>query len=113
VEILETPLADMGMSVRWVLLSRLKKQGVPILTSSEVVEVHEGGVRVRTPEGKKEMAARSIVFAVGSVPDSEMLEKINATQTPHCVIGDSKKPRKIKDAVHEGYWAATTWVDSL
>jgi hypothetical protein len=32
---------------------------------------------------------------------------------PCCVIGDQKAPRRIKNAIQEGHWAATSWVDEL
>jgi pyruvate/2-oxoglutarate dehydrogenase complex dihydrolipoamide dehydrogenase (E3) component len=113
VEILKKPFADMGISTRWVLMGNLKKAGVSIYTSSEVIEVKEGQVVVQTPEEKITLPAGCVVFAVGYEPDQALTEQIEGLGVPFCVIGDIKKPRRIKDAVHEGYWAATEWVDGL
>jgi len=45
--------------------------------------------------------------------NDDLVEKVAKLGVPYCVvIGDSRKPRRIIDAVHEGYWAVTTgWID--
>ncbi len=113
VEIQEKPFTDMGVSGRWVLMERLKKGGVTIYTSSEVLEIKKGEVVVRTPEGEINLPAGCVIFAVGFEANDDLVEKVAKLGVPYCVIGDSRKPRRIKDAVHEGYWAATSWLDGL
>ncbi|MFC1823156.1 NAD(P)/FAD-dependent oxidoreductase [Thermodesulfobacteriota bacterium] len=113
VEILERPFSDMGPSLRWVLAARLKQGGVTIHTSSEVQEITKEGVIVKTPEGEITLKAGCLITAVGYEPDSDIIAKVKQAGIPYCVIGDNKEPRRIKDAVHEGYWAATTWIDGL
>jgi 2,4-dienoyl-CoA reductase (NADPH2) len=113
VEILDRPLMDMGPSLRWVLLGRLKKAGVNIYTSSTVSEVSRDGVVVQTQDGEKTLEAGALVIAVGYEPDAGLIDELKKTDIPFCVIGDSRSPRRIKDAVHEGFWAATDWVDEL
>lgn len=113
VEIQEKPFLDMGVSGRWVLMKRLKKGGVTIYTSSEVLEVKKGEIVVQTPEGEINLPAGSVIFAVGFEAHRDLIERVVTLGVPYCVIGDSRRPRRIKDAVHEGYWAATSWVDGL
>ena len=104
---------DMGPSLRWVLLERLKKAGVNIYTSSTVSEVSRDGVVVQTQDGEKTMEVGALVIAVGYEPDAGLIDELKKIDIPFCVIGDSRSPRRIKDAVHEGFWAATDWVDQL
>ncbi|MFC1824205.1 NAD(P)/FAD-dependent oxidoreductase [Thermodesulfobacteriota bacterium] len=113
VELLDQPFGDMGMSLRWVLAGRLKKGGVNIHLSSEILEIKQGKVVVKTPEEIVNIDAGCLVTAVGYESDPDLIAKVHQTGIPYCVIGDVKEPRRIKDAVHEGYWAATEWVDGL
>jgi 2,4-dienoyl-CoA reductase (NADPH2) len=113
VEILDKPLMDMGPSLRWVLLGRLKAAGVNIYTTSTVSEISRDGVVVKTPDGEITLEAGTLVIAVGYEADTGLIDELQKTDTPFCVIGDSRSPRRIKDAVHEGFWAATDWVDEL
>jgi len=113
VEILNKPLLDMGPSLRWVLLGRLKQAGVKIYTSAAVSEISRDGVVVQTQESKITLEAGTLVIAVGYEPEAGLIDELKKTDIPFCVIGDSRKPRRIKDAVHEGFRAATDWVDQL
>lgn len=113
VEIQKRPLADMGISTRWVLLGRLKAAGVRFHTSSQVKEIRKNQVVIDTPEGEKTLKAGCLVMAVGSAPGSELEEAVKATGVPYCLIGDQKEPRRIREAIKEGYRAAMEWVDTL
>jgi len=84
-----------------------------IYTSSEILEVKKDSVLVRTSEGLITLEAGSLVFGVGFEPAFDITEKVKKTGIPYRVIGDAMKPQRIKDAVWDGYEAATTWVDGL
>ena len=114
VEIQQKPFADMGVSVRWVLMERLKKGGVTIYTSSEVLEIKKGEVVVRTPGGEISLLAGCVIFAVDFEENDDLVEKVAKLGVLYCVvIEDNRKPRRIIYAVHEGYWAAANWLDRL
>ncbi|MCP4757331.1 MAG: FAD-dependent oxidoreductase [Proteobacteria bacterium] len=113
VEVQKKPLPDMGPTLRWVLLGRLKKGGVEIHTSSEITEIQKDRVSINSPNGEVTLPAKSLIFAVGLESSSKLVDEIKTAGIPYCTIGDNKEPRRIKDAIHEGYWAATSWVDSL
>ncbi|MBE0599204.1 MAG: FAD-dependent oxidoreductase [Desulfuromonadales bacterium] len=113
VEIQPKMLPDMGASLRWVLLGRLKEGGVKIFTSSSVPRVEDGKVIVRTAEGEIAVPARSLIISIGFKADDELVEEVRRSGLPFVVIGDKKTPRRIKEAIHEAYWAATSWIDQL
>ena len=113
VEMLKRPFADMGASVRWVLAARLQEGGVKIYTSSQVREVKGNRVIIRTPEGDMSLEAGSLITAVGFESDPAMEEKVKQTGIPYCVIGAGRQPRRIREAIQEGYWAAAEWVERL
>ncbi|MFB3813378.1 MAG: NAD(P)/FAD-dependent oxidoreductase [Terriglobales bacterium] len=114
VEIQARPLPDMGITLRWVLLNRLKESGVKIYTSSSVAEIEPGLVVVQAPDKTLEIEARSLILAVGfKAAENAVMGPVRNSGLPYYVIGDQKFPRRIKDAVHEGYRAGTAWVDGL
>ncbi len=114
VELEPKPLRDMGVTLRWGLLKRLRDAGVKIYTSSSVREVREGQVVIETKDRSFAVKAGCLVQAIGFEPaQSRIVEAVRNSGLPFCVIGDQKAPRRIKDAIHEGYRAGTAWVDGL
>lgn len=113
VEIQKEPFADMGVSVRWVLMKRLIKGGVKIYTSSEVQEIRKGEIIVQTSEEALTLPAGCLVMAIGFESRDDLIEQVSRIGVPYSVIGDNQQPGRVKDAVHSGYWAATSWVDGL
>ncbi len=113
VEIRPKALADMGASLRWILMDKLAKSGVRIFTSANLLEIKEGEAIIQTAEETLAIPVGSLVISVGFEADRQLIDEIEAAGVPYCVIGDKKTPRRIKDAIHEGYWAATEWLDGL
>lgn len=112
VEIRPKPLADMGATLRWVLLDHLKKGGVKIHTSSSIREIKDGTAFIQTPEGEITIPVGCLVISVGFESDNQLVDDLTRSGVQYCIIGDKKTPRRIKEAIHEGYWAATEWVDN-
>jgi 2,4-dienoyl-CoA reductase (NADPH2) len=110
VEIQSKPLPDMGVSLRWPLLQRLKKSGIEIHTASSIREIV--GKEAIIASGDKTFTKKvgSLIFAVGFSAENGLRAAIQASGLPFCVIGDQKAPRRIKDAIQEGHLAATAWM---
>ncbi|MBI5895688.1 MAG: hypothetical protein HZB24_06695 [Desulfobacterales bacterium] len=53
------------------------------------------------------------MLATGYVPDENLCDQIKTSGLPYLIIGDAKATRRLKDAIAEGYSAATAWVDTL
>ena len=82
----------------------IDKYKITILTQSPVIEVKDNGVEIVDPLGcRKLIEGETVICAVGrkSVRDSELMEDIEEVY----VIGDAREPRKIIDAIHEGFIA--------
>jgi len=87
----------------------LWKYNITILTSTPVVEVKKDGVVVLREMLKLEtIPADTVILAVGRVSniDSETLEAAKRIAREVYVIGDAKNPRKVIDAIHEGFFTA-------
>ena len=93
-----------GHNLRAFFLGRLSEKGVTLLPEIRYNEVTPGGLVVTTKEGeKKTIEADTIVLAAGSIPDQKLYQDIKGRVAEvHCV-GDCVAPRKIRDAITEGY----------
>lgn len=82
----------------------IDKYKIAIITKSPVIEVRDNGVEVVDALGcRKLIKGDSVICAVGrkSVLNSEFMEDFEEVY----VIGDARAPRKIIDAIHEGFIA--------
>ena len=109
VEALPEAGADMADIVR---MSFFRKQGglidkykIAIMTKAPVIEVRDNGVVTVDELGcRKLVEGDTVICAVGrcSVLNSKLTENIEEAY----VIGDAREPRKIIDAIHEGFTIA-------
>lgn len=82
----------------------IDKYKIAILTKSPVIEVKDNGVEiVDALDCRKLVESETVVCAIGrkSVLNSKLIEDIEEAY----VIGDAREPRKIIDAIHEGFIA--------
>jgi hypothetical protein len=96
-----SPLTSHG----FFLHRMVRKQGM-LLLGTRVVEVDSEGVLVRAKDGEKHLGADTVVWAVGSVPETSFGEVCREVGITMMTAGDALEPRRLLDAVHEGYKAA-------
>ncbi len=97
---------DMGKSTRWVVLDKLERFGVSILTGARVLSIKNGQIDFEKAGEKQSMTFDSVIIAAGSQPDRTLSEKLGQMGIPFIAIGDCKGPGKIDDAIHGGFLAA-------
>ncbi|MGI5971762.1 MAG: FAD-dependent oxidoreductase [Oscillospiraceae bacterium] len=87
------------------LMTALKQENIKILTNTRCLEILPYGVRSKTGGAPVTLhEADSVVYALGMEPrDWTFLEPCGVPVYP---VGDCKKPRKVKDAVYDGFFAA-------
>jgi 2,4-dienoyl-CoA reductase (NADPH2) len=98
---------DVGKSSRWVLLGELKEFGVRLLTSAKVERIEPHGIVYDHDGEKKTDPCDTVILAVGSAPKRTLADALERAGIPFKSVGDCNAARKIIDAVHEGYVAAT------
>jgi 2,4-dienoyl-CoA reductase-like NADH-dependent reductase (Old Yellow Enzyme family)/thioredoxin reductase len=104
VEMLDDIAVDVGALTRALLLERMAEKKIMILTKSKAREITTEGVITEREGGKEEVIhADTVVLAVGSKPKNDLLKLLEETGIPTYAIGDCVKPRKIIDAIHEGF----------
>ncbi|MGQ9722282.1 MAG: oxidoreductase [Candidatus Jordarchaeum sp.] len=98
VEMLDKMGQDIGGSTRWTILKSLSGSGVKMLTTTKVTEITDKGVVL---DGGEVLEADTVVIAVGSTPNNELVEKLKGKVPEIYAIGDCVTPRKAIDAMHE------------
>lgn len=97
---------DAPVDDRALLLGRLKKHRVGILTDTKIMAVGPQTVSVEGPQGPKMLRADTVVLCLGSAPNDGMTAELRKKVRSIQVVGDAKQPRRVTDAVAEGALAA-------
>ena len=106
VEMLAKAGKDVGGSNRWILLNNLKAAGVEVKTNAPVKEVKEKKVIIEEKGEIKEIECDNLILAAGAVSEGgELVEMLKKVGFEYTVIGDAQKPRKILEAIYEGFIA--------
>jgi 2,4-dienoyl-CoA reductase-like NADH-dependent reductase (Old Yellow Enzyme family)/thioredoxin reductase len=89
------------------LLQELAERKVEILTDTKTEEITSGGVRTVDKSGKKMLLeVDTVVIAVGTKPVNALENELWGEVDELYTIGDAKEPRKMINAIHEGFEAA-------
>lgn len=86
-----------------------EKYGINVITNSPVVEIRKGEVVIVDKIGRRRsISADSVVIAVGrkSVVPEELISEAKKIGKEVYIIGDAKAPRKVIDAIREGFSVA-------
>jgi 2,4-dienoyl-CoA reductase-like NADH-dependent reductase (Old Yellow Enzyme family)/thioredoxin reductase len=105
IEMLKQVGSDMSPRARKMLLEKLARNWVEILTDSKVVSIEKDGVLFnRAGVFDRITGIDSIVVAVGTIPEKPDLRPLGKMKCPVWRIGDCSAPRKVFDAIQEGFW---------
>jgi len=104
VEMLPEVARDMEPIGRALLLKRLQALPVTILTGTTVERISSEGILLDTGGEEVRLApVDTVVVAAGTRPVDELSRGLRDLEIEVHVIGDAQRPRRIFDAVHEGY----------
>ncbi len=104
IEILKRMANDMLFMTRRRLMDGLRSKKVTLLTSATCEEVREDSVRVTTAEGEKEtIRADTVIIAVGYKANERLYKALEGKVPEIYCIGNSSEPRRILEAIREGY----------
>ncbi|MDF2957591.1 MAG: Dihydrolipoamide dehydrogenase [Candidatus Alkanophagales archaeon MCA70_species_1] len=103
---------DIGPTTRWVVVKRLRETpNIQIMTSTRLEGVTDRGVIVEVEAGaeagsgsreRREIEAATVVLAVG-MRRNEELQNALRDKVKFVEIGDCVEPRKILEAIHDGW----------
>ena len=106
VEMVARMADNVGRTGRWSLLKCLRCMDVDLRTGTRLLEIRDNSVLVEDGTGHVEIPADTVVMAVGSRSENTLAQALSDSGVEATVIGDAKTPRKISDAVREGFEAA-------
>jgi NADPH-dependent 2,4-dienoyl-CoA reductase/sulfur reductase-like enzyme len=103
-EMLDDIGIGMGTLDKALLLNRLKELKVAMITGCKV-KAFEGKNVIAEKAGREEVINEvdTIVLSLGYQPEVAILPLIKRMKIPYCMIGDCVEPRKITEAIYEGF----------
>jgi len=103
IEMVDRMADNVGRTARWSLLKSLRLMGVKLRTNTKLAEITDGAVVVETSDGTETIPADTVVIAVGARSEDRLSMRCNGNNLAVIRIGDAKQPRKITDAIREGF----------
>jgi len=94
---------DIGISTRWVVLKCIHRLGVEVMDQAMVKKVTAEGVYVEKDGEETLLPADTVVLAIGATANNTLATELEGKVKKLHLIGDAKKPRKITEAVREGF----------
>ena len=98
--------ADIGPSTRWVIMMKMRKAGVTMLTEARPLEITREGIKITRKGEEKLVKADSIISALGMKHNQDLSRGLSAGAIPVFIIGDCADPKKIAEANKAGYRTA-------
>jgi 2,4-dienoyl-CoA reductase (NADPH2) len=105
VEMIDKLGKDIGRSTRWAMLQDLSRMGIETHTASKALEITPRGLKIEKEGAVREIAADTVVLAIGARPFNPFEEVLKQKGIPSHVIGDARKTGWAFDAIHEGFEA--------
>jgi 2,4-dienoyl-CoA reductase-like NADH-dependent reductase (Old Yellow Enzyme family)/thioredoxin reductase len=88
-------------------LDKLKEYRVKVMPQVKYGEITATGLNLTDKEGKEVfLEADNIVLATGATPNKALGESLKGKYLEFAEIGDCVEPRRIREAIEEGIWAA-------
>jgi 2,4-dienoyl-CoA reductase (NADPH2) len=98
---------DVGKSTKWILLGHVQRYGIELITEARVVSINDGVVSYERDGKRESRIFDSVINASGARSVHKIADEMKNARIPYAVIGDAVEPRKIHDAIHEGFLAAS------
>jgi 2,4-dienoyl-CoA reductase-like NADH-dependent reductase (Old Yellow Enzyme family)/thioredoxin reductase len=98
---------DMELMNRAYIINKLEEYNVKVIKECELEEITERGVVVMDKEkNKRNIEADTVVIALGSVSNNGLQRELESKnlEIEIYTIGDCRKPRKLLNAIHEGFY---------
>ena len=105
-EAMDEAARDAGPVYRIGLMAKLQQLELELVTGAGVGEITKDGVLFEKGGAEVFLPADTVLYAVGMRPRTGTYLEL-ALLAPHVdLIGDCKKPGKLLDAIHGGYFTA-------
>ncbi len=106
VDLLPRLATNMARTTRWVLMKDLAAHNVRMITQARVTAITDQGVEIDRNGVREMLAADCVVMATGAVSCRELYERLCEKGRNVYLVGDAKEPRRIVEAIQEGFQTA-------
>jgi 2,4-dienoyl-CoA reductase (NADPH2) len=106
IDMLDRMATNVGPTSRWPLMKSLKLMGVNLHPKTRLLEITEDSVHVETEGRSWSIPADTVVLAMGVTPVTDLTQQVYPGGPDVVILGDAKAPRRITEAVREGFEAA-------
>ena len=104
VEMLPEVAADEEFTRRVLMMKMFEEMHINVLTNTKISKITESGVEVETAAETREIAADTVVLALGMKPESGLAKELEG-KTEVVLVGDAVEARNGLEAVREGFLA--------
>lgn len=107
IDMLSEPTIELAIYTRWVLNAKLAELGVKVRCNQRIEKITGTSVNCSCKDEAVEIKGDAVVCALGLQSDRTLLDSLREqlVDVEIIPIGDVNSPRKIIQAVHEGYHA--------
>ncbi len=106
IDMVDRLAGNVGPTSRWSLIKSLKLAGVEMKTGTRLLEITDNEVIVEVGKKTEVIKADTVVLAIGSVSNNHLAGTLDNESFRIMTIGDASSPRRITDAIREGFEAA-------
>jgi len=106
VEMTDAVATDAPVDDRALLLERLEKLDVTVMTKTKILNIGPKTVTVDTGKGIRSLPADTVVTCLGFFPNNGLQHELQQYVKKVVTIGDCREVRRITDAIMEGALAA-------
>jgi NADPH-dependent 2,4-dienoyl-CoA reductase/sulfur reductase-like enzyme len=107
IEILDELGRGMPQLARLPLLNRLEELDVAFWTKAEVKGIQDREVTIQWKGSIERVGANTVIIAVGSDSNTKFWDQAKNRISETYLIGDCVKPRRILEAIQEGFEIGT------
>jgi 2,4-dienoyl-CoA reductase-like NADH-dependent reductase (Old Yellow Enzyme family)/thioredoxin reductase len=103
IEMLPMVAADIAV-IRNPLTAALIDAKVKIITGTKIIAINDNGVTAISPDKNiVNIPGDKVLLALGMATDNKLYQAVREKVNEVYVIGDAAEPRRVGEAVHEGY----------
>jgi len=85
-----------------IILNRLKKLNVTLLTDTRLLKIDDKGVKIANKDRQEHyIETDKVVIAIGTRPDNRLYDKIKSLGYKLFQVGDCLEPRSAKEAIYD------------
>jgi len=108
VEVLPGIATDGDADTKAYFTLRFQKNGVKFYTEAELKRVEGKTAVIRQGNEEIRLPVGSVILAVGAESNDGLYEELSSSGLPVLEVGDCREPRRIIDALAEGFRAGRT-----